>query len=182
VNGMMPPIPTLRTARLRLRGWCEADLDHVARLNADPEVARFKHAPQDRAESWRGLAIHLGHWALRGHGMWLAELAADGRFAGWVGLYQPEGWPDLEVGWTIDPALWGRGLATEGGGAALDWAAAKLGRCDPISVMPPDNAASIRVAAKLGAHFERRAVVRGVDVLIYSHDWRGGTAPGPSGR
>lgn len=164
----MLEIPTVETARLRLRPFRADDLDDVTRLNTDPRVVRYKHAPLGEAESWRSLAAHIGHWVLRGYGMWAAELR-DGCFAGWVGLYHPVDWPDVEVGWTIEPAFWGRGLAPEAALAALDWAERNLGRRDLISIIQPGNAASLRVAAKLGARVESRAVIRGVRVLILRH-------------
>lgn len=162
-------IPTLETARLRLRAFRSEDLELMARLNADPQMVRYKHPPLDRIDSWRSLAMHLGHWALRGYGMWAAELEAEARMVGWVGLYHPEGWPELELAWTIDSAFWGRGLAPEGAAAVLDFAQSTIGRRDLISVIFPDNAASIRVAEKLGGHFERRTKIRDTDVLIYRY-------------
>ena len=162
-------IPTLETARLRLRAFRAGDLELMARLNADPRVVRYKHPPLDRIDSWRSLAMLLGHWALRGYGMWAAELKAEARMVGWLGLYHPEGWPELELAWTIDPAFWGQGLAPEGAAAALDFAEATVGRRDLISVIFPANAASIRVAEKLGARLERRTKIRDADVLIYRH-------------
>jgi RimJ/RimL family protein N-acetyltransferase len=174
---MVLDIPTLETERLRLRAFRESDLDDVTRLNTDPAVVRYKHAPLPRPESWRSLAAHLGHWVLRGYGLWAVELH-DGRFVGWAGLYHPEDWPDIELGWTIDPAFWGRGLAPEAAAAALDHAERTLGRRDLISVIQPNNRASIRVAEKLGGRPERRTTLRGIRVLIYRH---GGAAQGPAG-
>lgn len=172
----LPVIPIIETSRLRLRPFRADDLADVTRLDADPAVIRYKHAPRAPAESWRSLAAHIGHWVLRGYGMWAADLR-DGRFAGWIGLHHPVDWPDVEVGWTIEPALWGQGLAPEGARAALDWAEATLGRRDLISIIHPHNAASLRVAEKLGARVERRAVIRGVEVLIQRHPGHGARTP-----
>jgi RimJ/RimL family protein N-acetyltransferase len=68
--------PTLETEHLRLRPWRESDLDAFAAMMAKPEVARFltaDQAPQDRATAWRGMALMVGHWALRGYGMFVVE-------------------------------------------------------------------------------------------------------------
>ena len=119
-----------------------------------------------------GIATHLGHWVLRGYGNWAAEEKATGECIGRIGLWNPEGWPGLEVGWMLARSHWGRGLATEGGRAALNWAFDVLGAERVISVIHPDNAASIRVAQRLGETFERPSNIRGTSVVIY-----GVTAP-----
>jgi RimJ/RimL family protein N-acetyltransferase len=163
---------TLETERLILRPFRQEDLDAHARICADAEVMRFIGDGRTLtwAETWRQMAFFLGHWQLRGYGPWAAELRQGGAFVGRVGLYNPEGWPGLEVGWLLDRAFWGRGLATEGGRAALDFAFTALGAGRVISVIHPSNARSIRVAERLGERFERRDTVNGIDVVIYGID------------
>ncbi len=163
-------IPVIETARLILRPFRAADFEPLAHLNRDPAFMRFFGArAMSPGESWRKLAMFIGHWQLRGFGFWAVEEKAGGRFIGRIGCHEPEGWPGFEVGWGLDPAFWGRGLATEGGRAALVYAYAMLGVSEVISVIDPDNAASIRVAEKLGARYERRMDLDGQPVLIYRH-------------
>ena len=50
------------------------------------------------------MAVFVGHWALRGYGLWAAEERCTGKFVGRIGLWNPEGWPGLEVGWLLDRA------------------------------------------------------------------------------
>src|SRR5262249_57902043 len=64
---------TLQTGRLVLRAFREADLDAYARICADPEVVRYVGRPFSRAEAWLHIATMLGHWQLRGCGMWAVE-------------------------------------------------------------------------------------------------------------
>ena len=159
----------LETERLQLRQFRDSDLDALARMSSDPEVMRFigEGKAQDRDDVWRGIAQHLGHWQLRGYGNWAAVDKATGECVGRIGLWNPEGWPGLEVGWLLARSHWGRGLATEGGRAARDWAFATLGADRLISVIHPDNTASIRVAERLGETFERPSEIRGTPVVIY---------------
>jgi RimJ/RimL family protein N-acetyltransferase len=163
---------TLETERLRLRTFVEADFDDYARMCADPEMMRYigQGTAVSRADAWRSLAMLLGHWQLRGYGMWAVEEKATGAFIGRLGLHYPEGWPAIEVGWLIDRARWGQGLATEGGRAAINFGFERLNLERISSVIHPENAASIRVAEKLGMRLERTALLRDMDVQIYSRD------------
>jgi RimJ/RimL family protein N-acetyltransferase len=143
-------VPRLQTARLRLREWREDDLDAYAAMYADPEVTRFLGGPVRRDDVWRQMATLAGHWALRGYGLWLVEDREDGRFLGRAGLWRPEGWPGLEVGWALARGAWGAGYATEAARAAVAWAWSELGAGELISLIAPENGASIRVAQRLG--------------------------------
>lgn len=164
--------PELATARLRLRQFREDDLDAYARITADPEVMRYigNGAPFTRDEAWHSLSYLLGHWELRGFGLWAVEEQESGALVGRIGLYRPEGWPGLEVGWLVDRAHWGRGFASEGGLAALTHAFEALAAERVISVIEPGNAASIRVAEKLGEQFERMTDLNDKPVCIYGVD------------
>lgn len=165
---MTADIPVVHTDRLILRGLRDDDLDDFAEMMADERVARwFGGQPIDRKESWLSLAMHLGHWTLRGYGQWAAEERETGRFVGRIGLWQPATWPGLEVGWAVTPELWSRGYATEGGRAAVAWAFEQLGVDEVISLTIPDNAASRRVMEKVGLHYDRTQEVAGHEQVIY---------------
>jgi RimJ/RimL family protein N-acetyltransferase len=160
-------VTELVTARLELRRWREDDLDAYARIAADPEVGRFVGGPFDRATAWRQIAIFMGHREMRG---WTSSAVVDrssGLLIGRAGLWQPEGWPGLEVGWLLDRGTWGRGYATELGRAVRDHAFAVLHVPHLISVIDRDNAASIRVAEKIGSTFERECDLNGTQCVIY---------------
>ena len=82
----MCPIPVLETERLIMREWRRSDFDAYAAANADAEVQRFLGGPQDREQSWRSMAVQIGHWELRGYGQWALERREDGRMIGRAGL------------------------------------------------------------------------------------------------
>ncbi len=173
---------TLETPRLLLRPFREDDLDAYAALCADPEVMRYlgDGRPLDRVGAWRQMAFFLGHWHLRGFGIWAATLKETVALVGRIGLFRPEGWPGLEVGWVLGRPWWGQGLATEGARAALDFAFTRLRAERVLSVIHPDNTRSIRVAERLGECFERRTVLNGIEVLLYGIEcghFRKGTCP-----
>jgi RimJ/RimL family protein N-acetyltransferase len=164
-----PPHPELETERLRLRQFRETDLDAYARITGDADTMRYiaRGQPFDRDEAWRSLGYLLGHWQIRGYGLWAVEEKQSGALIGRIGLYRPEGWPGLEVGWLVARDRWGEGLATEGAHAALDYAFTVLGEPRAISAIAPENAASIRVAEKLGLRYAESRRIAGRAVSIY---------------
>ena len=144
-------IPRLETERLILRECRPEDFDAFAMFMADPEVVRFLHGePMARADAWRAFAAGIGHWYLRGYGVWAVERKSDGAFMGRVGLYNPEGWPGLEVGWTLGKPYWGQGYATEAAKASLHYGFLTQPVDRLLSVIDPGNKRSQAVAIKLG--------------------------------
>jgi RimJ/RimL family protein N-acetyltransferase len=159
---------TLATERLILRMFVESDLDSYAEMCGDPVVMRYVSGnPMTREEAWRNMALVLGHWQLRGYGLWAIQERRTGCLLGRVGCWNPEGWPGLEVGWALRREFWGQGYATEAARSALDYAFSKLGHEHVISLIHPDNAPSIRLAVRLGMQFEGRTDVMSRDVLVY---------------
>jgi RimJ/RimL family protein N-acetyltransferase len=159
----------LQTDRLTLRMLRDSDSDAYAEMCADPETMRYigDGQPLIRPMAWRNLAMMLGHWHLRGYGLWAAEERATGAFVGRIGYWNPEGWPGFELGWMLCQSFRGRGYATEGARAALAFAFTRLEQPQVISLIHPDNAASIRVAERLGERLVGPIEVMGKPVLVY---------------
>ena len=82
---------------------------------------------------------------------------ATGRWVGRLGPWQPEGWPGTEVGWGLARDAWGKGYATEGATAAMDYAFDVLGWTEVIHTIEPANTASQAVALRLGSTLLRQA-------------------------
>ena len=165
----MSALVTLETARLRLRPFRDGDLDAYARICADPEVMRHLGEGKTlaRGDAWRQMAMIIGHWHLRGYGFWAVEERATGALVGRIGLFNPEGWPGLECGWMLAREHWGKGYATEGARRALEYAFATLNHPHVISLIRPDNAASVRVAERIGERREGRTRVFGHELDVY---------------
>jgi RimJ/RimL family protein N-acetyltransferase len=171
-------IPVLETERLRLRSFRKGDIEGYAAMNADPEVLRYLAGagaePWDRGRSWRHMAFLLGHWQLGDAGMWAVEHRETGDFIGMVGFAAPDGWPGFELAWTLARRWWGHGYATEAARAALAYAFTVLEKAHVISLIHPQNRASIRVAERLGErlqdhiqHFGREMLCYGIDRETY---------------
>jgi RimJ/RimL family protein N-acetyltransferase len=149
----------------------EEDFEAYAKLTADPEVMRFIGGKTfDRLEAWRGMAFMVGHWHLLGYGHWAVEEKSTGNLIGRIGFLNPATWPGFELGWTLAREYWGRGYATEGARRALQYGFEELDRSHIISLIHPDNKASIRVAERLGEKVEGTTHLLGHDVLIYGID------------
>jgi RimJ/RimL family protein N-acetyltransferase len=143
-------IPRLETDRLILRGMHTGDFEIWAGFMADPEVMRYLSGPMTRTDAWRTIAMTLGHWELRGYGMWAVERKADGALIGRVGMLNPEGWTGLEVGWTLGRPYWGQGYATEAAAAAMRYAFLTQPVDRVVSNIDPEHLASQAVALRLG--------------------------------
>jgi RimJ/RimL family protein N-acetyltransferase len=166
-------IPTLVTDRLRLRPFRRSDIDNYAALKADPEVLRYLGGgsqPWDRGRSWRHMAFLLGHWRIGGVGTWVVEDRETSAFLGIIGFSEPDGWPGLELAWTLVRRVWGNGYATEGARAAMDYAFTVWKRDRVISLISPENQASIRVAERLGETLQGRINHLGGEMLCYAID------------
>jgi RimJ/RimL family protein N-acetyltransferase len=173
-------VPVLHTERLVLRGFTRDDFEPFSTIVADPEVVRYldNGAPISREDCWRGMALFIGHWHLRGYGWWAVEDRATGDFLGRIGLYNPEGWPGIEVGWLLRRDAWGAGFATEGAVAAVNFAFDVVGAAHVISLIDPRNARSIRVAEKLGEQREADLVFKDKALLVYGTSQRCRPRPG----
>jgi RimJ/RimL family protein N-acetyltransferase len=143
--------PTLETERLILRPPQQSDFEAWAKFSADAVVMATLGGVQTEATAWRTLAGMAGSWALLGFGMFSVLEKASGRWVGRLGPWCPAGWPGTEVGWGLTRDAWGRGYATEGATAAMDFAVDQLGWSDIVHCIAPDNVPSQAVAARLGS-------------------------------
>lgn len=143
----------LETERLQLRQFCAGDLEAYAAMLADPEVVAYIGSGEtlSRTQAWKNMAMVLGHWSIRGYGLWAVEEKATQTLMGRVGLYYPEGWPGLEVGWMLARSYWGYGYALESAKAVVDVAFSQLQCPKLISLIHPENVRSQRVAQRLGS-------------------------------
>lgn len=146
-------VPVLETEHLTLRRFQGDDYGPMCEMHADPEVMRFHSdgKPRDPALTWAQMAMWTGAHGMK-RGGWFAVLRrADGAFVGRVGVNAQPAWPEPELAYTLARAHWGKGYAAEAAAAVRDWVWRAQAPATLVSLIKPANAASIRVAEKLGA-------------------------------
>jgi RimJ/RimL family protein N-acetyltransferase len=153
-------LDTLRTDRLMMRRWQDADREPFAALNADPHTMRFFPGTLDRVASDAIVDLIEERFEAQGFGMWALEIASTGQFIGFTGLNPlPDGMPGgggTEVGWRLASTAWHNGYATEAARAALDVAFGVLGMAEVYSITAVLNEPSLAVMRRLGfTEFER---------------------------
>lgn len=161
-------IPVIDTEDLVLRGYTEADFEPFAAFCAS-DRARFAGGPIDRASAWRSFMAAVGHWALRGYGMWMVEHRNSGAAAGRVGIILNESWDEPELAWHIFDGFEGQGLAYQASIAARRHAALQMGLNAVMSYIDPANTRSLALAQRLGATYERDGTVLGNPCQIWRH-------------
>jgi RimJ/RimL family protein N-acetyltransferase len=140
--------PTLSTDRLRLRMPVLADLEHRAAFYAF-ERSVWEDGPLTSEQAWRVWASEVGQWPLMSFGPFSVE-DHQARYLGEVGVHQPLGYPEPELGWFVVPEAEGRGVAFEAARAVMDWARDVLGLMRLVNYIDPGNVRSVALALRLG--------------------------------
>ena len=159
--------PTLHTKRLTLRPHVHADYEPLAAFY-QTDRAQYVNGPVDPIRVWYGFGMDVGSWDLQGFGAW-AITHSDGTLFGQVGLNRPPFFPENELGWILFDGYEGHGYATEAARAARAFAYDTLGWTTAVSYIDPENAASIRVAERLGATLDLEAPKPDPGDLVYRH-------------
>ncbi|QGX99618.1 N-acetyltransferase [Roseovarius faecimaris] len=168
--------PVLETARLTLRAFAPQDMEAGVDFLMQPRT-RYMGGPFSRAAAWDHCAVQIGHWAIRGYGLFTICLKGTDEAIGDAGLICPGGYHEPELGWGLwSPAHEGQGFAHEAALAVRAHAYRDLGWSTLISYIDPDNARSIALAKRLGCTLDSDAKLPDLP------DWEGTLTfrhPGP---
>lgn len=145
----------LETPRLILREIdINKDINAWHDMMTDEETVRFIGGETlDKAGAWRQMAMLIGHQQVRGYGFWAVVEKSSGDFIGRIGPWNPEGWPEPEVGWTLHRNYTRKGYAKEAGKACVDYVFETLGWDRVIHVIAEENIASIKTAEAIGSYY-----------------------------
>lgn len=160
-------IPTLHTANLTLRPFFTADAASLHRIYQAEGVLQYfpNPTPPPLEKVERFIAYQQVHWEKYGYGNWAVAVQGISELIGWAGLqFLPET-EETEVGYLLDKSCWGKGYATEAARRSLDYGFENFDFPEIIALVHPDNAASLKVAAKCGLTVVERKVYWGVEMV-----------------
>ncbi len=147
----------VETSRLILRDWIEADLEPFRRLNADEEVMRYFPAILSSEETNAFYEAIQSEIKECGFGLYAVEVKDSNEFIGFIGFhratFQADFTPCIEIGWRLKKEAWGKGYATEGASACLEYGFSELGLQEVYSFTADMNRPSQNVMIKAGMSF-----------------------------
>lgn len=154
----------IETDRLSMRRWQASDVQTMSRINADPAVMQWigSGSIADENRTRQAIGAWEAEWQDEGFGLFAVERRGTRRLLGFTGLsvpaFLPEVLPAVEIGWRLDRAAWGQGIATEAARAVLEFGFAQRRLERIVSIAQVGNGASLRIMAKLGMRHERTTV------------------------
>jgi RimJ/RimL family protein N-acetyltransferase len=159
----------LRTGRLLLQRVCEADLEDLSRLHADPRVMATLGGTLDADATAAQLRELCAHWERHGFGPWTLREPGTGRFLGRGGLRRVHvgGRDEVEILYALAADAWGCGYATELARESARVAFEQLALPSLVCFTRPDNARSLRVMQRAGFAWERDVVHRGLPHVLH---------------
>jgi [ribosomal protein S5]-alanine N-acetyltransferase len=172
----------LLTARLALRRPTPDDLDVILRIHRDPRACA--HNPSDMIATWAEAEERYAswdrHWQVHAFGYWVVhprEAGARRPVMGFCGLKVMllAGREVLNLFYRLDPAAWGKGIATEAAACVVDWAVTHDRGRPIVARVRPENVASATVAERAGLDRAAHLDCEGEDGpdLIYVRNWPG---------
>jgi [ribosomal protein S5]-alanine N-acetyltransferase len=167
------PHPILSTHRLRLRQFRAEDADAMHQCFADPEAMRFWNQPvhTKRIETER-VVRRLMDCTPSYYRFWAVADVRSDRCLGMVNYHDGHiRSKRVAIGYIVDPAHHGKGIATEAVSAMLDFCFSELGLHRVQAFIHPDNIASRKLVEKLG--FRSEGLLR--DNLRVGDSWRDDT-------
>jgi RimJ/RimL family protein N-acetyltransferase len=147
-------VETERLVGERLR---EEHFAYQRAMDSDPDVMATLGGVRSENESWELLRSGLDHWERHGFGPWVFHARETGETVGGSALRRVviEGRDEVELGYRVAAAWWGRGIATEMASALVGVARDRLGLAEIVAFTLPENRASRRVLEKVGFTYER---------------------------
>ncbi len=162
--------PVLTTNRLTLCVPNAGDYETMASYYAT-DRSKWVGGLMSRTESFGLLASIIGHWALRGFGLFSVKVNHELQPCAMVGIGHPEGVPEPELSWAVwNTSHEGKGIAKEAAIVAREFYYNEIGGKSLVSYIHPDNVKSIALAEKLGTVVDTTAATpRNNNSIVYRH-------------
>jgi RimJ/RimL family protein N-acetyltransferase len=146
----------IETERLILRTWTATDTPAFFRINQDPKVIEHLPGPMTMEEIYTFIRNCNRCFTEKQFCLFAAEEKETHELIGFIGLsiprFEAHFTPAVEIGWRLGSQYWGKGYATEGARAVLDYGFNTIGLTEIVSFTIPTNTRSIRVMERLGMH------------------------------
>lgn len=151
------PVTVIETERLILRTWQDKDANAFYRINNQPKVTEFLLGPMIKDSVKKFMLDMNQQFKETGYTLWATVEKSTNKLIGFIGLNTPK-WeadftPCVEIGWRLGAEFWGKGYATEGAQAVLDYGFTQCHLKEIVSFTIPENIRSIRVMEKIGMHY-----------------------------
>lgn len=147
----------IKTQRLGLRNWTEQDITAMVAISSDPAVMAFFPATATEGQTQRFLKHMQEMYNRKKYCYFAVEELTSGAMIGFIGLcyqiYESDFTPCVDIGWRLKKTAWGKGYATEGAKACLQYAFQGLKLPRVLAVAPEVNKPSIHVMKKIGMRF-----------------------------
>lgn len=150
--------PTLHTARLTLRMPTMEDFA-AYRAFVMSDRAQYMGGPHAAQTAWDWFCNDTAQWALLGLGGLIVTPRDGGPALGQVAVSHGPAMPEPQLGWFLFAGHDGQGFATEAASAMRNWAFQDRGLETLVSYVHPANAASVKVASRLGAWIDKEAAL-----------------------
>ncbi len=144
----------IETERLILRTWKKEDAEKYFQMNQDPKVIELLRGPLTMEQVIDFISAVNNHADKHGYALYAAELKATSELIGFIGLnyidWESHFTPAIEIAWRLGSQYWGKGFATEGAKASLEYGFKQCTLKEIVSFTVPANTRSIRVMEKIG--------------------------------
>ncbi|MCA0992092.1 GNAT family N-acetyltransferase [Pseudalkalibacillus hwajinpoensis] len=162
--------PIFSTERLVLRKMVSEDVDSLLEIFSDKEVMKYYPSCKNRNDTVKWIEWTLHHYKVYGFGMWIVEDKGSGQVLGQCGLVLQKlvHGVEVELGYLFAKQHWGKGYATEAAFACKKYAFNELGLSKLISLIDPQNKASLKVAKRIGMTYECTVIKWNKELDLYA--------------
>lgn len=147
----------IETPRLILRDWQEEDLGHFRELNSDEKVMQYFSKILSKQETDAFYDAINKEFKDYNFGLYAVEAKENKDFIGFIGFHRAtfaaDFTPCIEIGWRLKKDAWGKGYATEGAKACLEYGFKKLNFKEVYSFTAKINKPSENVMKKIGMSY-----------------------------
>lgn len=163
----LSPTPVLRTVRLVLRAPVAGDWPAFHAFMRDDRSRFVRSENLNEGQLWRSFGHVIGHWVLRGYGMFIITETGSDTALGSVGPWNPAGWPEPEIGWSVwSSAHEGKGIVFEAAQAVQAHVRDAMGWTRAVSYIDRENTRSQALARRLGCVIDASAAVPEGDAAL----------------